>query len=43
MKNSAGCLQRIRGIPGVKHVFIGSGIRYDLALADDSGYLGTDL
>ena len=40
MKNSAGCLTRIRGIPGVKHVFIGSGIRYDLALADDSGYLG---
>ena len=34
-------LKRIRGIPGVKHVFIGSGIRYDLALADDSGYLGT--
>jgi uncharacterized radical SAM protein YgiQ len=32
-------LSRIRGIPGVKHVFIGSGIRYDLALADDSGYL----
>lgn len=34
-------LERIREIPGVKHVFIGSGIRYDLALADDSGYLGT--
>jgi uncharacterized radical SAM protein YgiQ len=34
-------LERIRGIPGVKHVFIGSGIRYDLVLADDSGYLGT--
>jgi uncharacterized radical SAM protein YgiQ len=34
-------LEQIRGIPGVKHVFIGSGIRYDLALADDSGYLGT--
>ena len=33
-------LTRIRGIPGVRHVFIGSGIRYDLALADDSGYLG---
>jgi uncharacterized radical SAM protein YgiQ len=33
-------LTRIRGIPGVKHVFIGSGIRYDLALADDAGYLG---
>jgi uncharacterized radical SAM protein YgiQ len=34
-------LERLRGIPGVKHVFIGSGIRYDLVLADDSGYLGT--
>ena len=34
-------LERVRGIPGVKHVFIGSGIRYDLVLADDSGYLGT--
>jgi uncharacterized radical SAM protein YgiQ len=32
-------LTRLRGIPGVKHVFIGSGIRYDLVLADDSGYL----
>jgi uncharacterized radical SAM protein YgiQ len=33
-------LSRLRGIPGIKHVFIGSGIRYDLALADESGYLG---
>jgi len=32
-------LSRVRGIPGIRHVFIGSGIRYDLALADDSGYL----
>jgi uncharacterized radical SAM protein YgiQ len=32
-------LEEIRNIPGVKHVFIGSGIRYDLALADESGYL----
>ncbi|OPX64349.1 MAG: hypothetical protein A4E33_01378 [Methanoregula sp. PtaB.Bin085] len=32
-------LARVRQIPGVKHVFIGSGIRYDLALADDAGYL----
>ena len=32
-------LQKIREIPGVKKVFIGSGIRYDLALADDAGYL----
>ena len=34
-------LSRLRSIPGIKHVFIGSGIRYDLALADDSGYLET--
>jgi uncharacterized radical SAM protein YgiQ len=32
-------LEAVRKIPGVKKVFIGSGIRYDLALADDSGYL----
>jgi uncharacterized radical SAM protein YgiQ len=32
-------LKKLRQIPGVKKVFIGSGIRYDLALADDSGYL----
>ena len=32
-------LKKIREIPGVKKVFIGSGIRYDLALADSSGYL----
>jgi uncharacterized radical SAM protein YgiQ len=32
-------LSRIRRIPGVSHVFIGSGIRFDLALADESGYL----
>ena len=32
-------LKNLREIPGVKKVFIGSGIRYDLALADDSGYL----
>jgi uncharacterized radical SAM protein YgiQ len=40
-KEQCRLLERVRGIPGVKHVFIGSGIRYDLALADDSGYLGT--
>jgi uncharacterized radical SAM protein YgiQ len=34
-------LLRIRRIPGVRQVFIGSGIRYDLALADNSGYLET--
>jgi uncharacterized radical SAM protein YgiQ len=32
-------LKNLREIPGVKKVFIGSGIRYDLLLADDSGYL----
>jgi uncharacterized radical SAM protein YgiQ len=32
-------LEKLRKIPGVKKVFISSGIRYDLALADDSGYL----
>ncbi len=32
-------LQRLREIPGVKKVFIGSGIRYDLVLADSSDYL----
>ncbi len=34
-------LEKLREIPGVKKVFIGSGIRYDLALADDAGYLRT--
>ena len=32
-------LRRLREIPGVKKVFIGSGIRYDLVLADSSDYL----
>jgi len=32
-------LRRLREIPGVKRVFIGSGIRYDLVLADPSDYL----
>jgi len=32
-------LEKLRKIPGVKKVFVSSGIRYDLALADDSGYL----
>ncbi len=32
-------LRRLREIPGVNKVFIGSGIRYDLVLADPSGYL----
>ena len=34
-------LEKLRAIPGVKRVFIGSGIRYDLALADDADYLRT--
>jgi uncharacterized radical SAM protein YgiQ len=32
-------LKKLSEIPGVKKVFIGSGIRYDLSLADDSVYL----
>ncbi|MFA4934806.1 MAG: YgiQ family radical SAM protein [Candidatus Methanoperedens sp.] len=32
-------LRRLLEIQGVKKVFIGSGIRYDLALSDTSGYL----
>ena len=38
-RHLCGLLEAVRKIPGVKKVFIGSGIRYDLALADDSGYL----
>lgn len=33
-------LDAVRAIPGVKRVFIGSGVRYDLVMADDSDYLG---
>jgi len=32
-------LRKLRKIPGVKRVFIGSGIRHDLILADRSSYL----
>ncbi len=32
-------LRRLRAIPGVRRVFIGSGIRHDLILADQSSYL----
>ncbi len=32
-------LEALRAIPGVKKVFIGSGIRFDLVMADDSDYL----
>jgi uncharacterized radical SAM protein YgiQ len=34
-----GLLRRLRKIPGVKKVFIGSGIRHDLIMADSSPYL----
>lgn len=30
---------RLRKIKGLKHIFVGSGIRYDLLLLDKSGYL----
>jgi uncharacterized radical SAM protein YgiQ len=33
-------LAALRAIPGVRKVFIGSGIRYDLVVADKSDYLG---
>jgi uncharacterized radical SAM protein YgiQ len=33
-------LAALRAIPGVRKVFIGSGIRYDLVVADQSDYLG---
>lgn len=32
-------LRRIRALPGVKHTFIQSGIRYDLALRDGDAYI----
>jgi len=32
-------LRRLRAVPGVRKVFIGSGIRYDLALRDDGCYI----
>ncbi len=32
-------LSRLRALPGVKKVFIGSGIRHDLILADSTSYL----
>ncbi|WP_428367477.1 YgiQ family radical SAM protein [Methanoregula sp.] len=32
-------LQALRQVPSVRKIFISSGIRYDLVLADDSGYL----
>ncbi len=38
-QNQVELLRSLREIPGVKKVFIGSGIRYDLVLADSSDYL----
>lgn len=38
-KHQVELLRRLRSIPGVRRVFIGSGIRHDLVLADRSGYL----
>lgn len=35
LKPSLRLLREIRGLPGIKNIFIGSGIRYDLALLDD--------
>ena len=35
LKPSIELLRQIRNMPGIKNVFIGSGIRYDLALMDD--------
>jgi uncharacterized radical SAM protein YgiQ len=32
-------LRRLRAIPGVRKVYVGSGIRHDLVLADESDYL----
>ena len=34
-------LQQIRAIPAIKKAFIGSGIRFDLVMSDDSLYLGS--
>ncbi len=38
-QNQIELLRHLREIHGVKKVFIGSGIRYDLVLSDTSGYL----
>lgn len=38
-KKQVELLRLLREIPGVKKVFISSGVRYDLVLADASGYL----
>ncbi|MDD1678752.1 MAG: YgiQ family radical SAM protein [Methanomicrobiales archaeon] len=39
LQNQITLLRRLRSIPGVKQVFIGSGIRHDLVCADPSPYL----
>ena len=36
-RNLVDLLQKISAVPGVKKVFVGSGIRYDLVLSDDPG------
>jgi uncharacterized radical SAM protein YgiQ len=38
-KQQVELLRRLRSIPDVRKVFVGSGIRYDLVLADSSDYL----
>ncbi|MCX9082541.1 MAG: YgiQ family radical SAM protein [Candidatus Methanoperedens sp.] len=38
-KDQVELLSRLLGIKGVKNVFIGSGIRFDLALRESSGYI----
>jgi len=38
-KQQVELLRRLRSIPGVRKVFVGSGIRYDLVLSDSSDYL----
>lgn len=38
-KHQVELLRRLRAIPGVRRVFVGSGVRHDLILADRSGYL----
>jgi uncharacterized radical SAM protein YgiQ len=39
LRTQVALLRRLRSIPGVKHVFIGSGIRHDLVCADPGPYL----
>jgi uncharacterized radical SAM protein YgiQ len=39
LRTQVALLTRLRNIPGVKHVFIGSGIRHDLVCVDPEPYL----